>query len=416
MSLSDISKFFTEKSLDDIIVKAGGTNYTSYKFGKSFKKGDSYLSKVFRLCVFGENKTLGTKQEVNLIIKSMPENLARRKLFRSADFFRNEIYYYEKVIPVLEKFQDSKKPLNPFTEYPKCYLAHCDGENDFIALEDVCFLGYGSPNRQNYITLDECLLTMKTMGRLHGIGLALAHQEPKTFEESVGKLEETYYRENLRDWYMGFLRLAINVARDSVSKTYPGTKYESIAYKFLQDELIYSQQIKLVRTRGKLSTIIHGDCWTPNFLTKYQRDGTPEAVKVIDYQLTRCASIALDISFFIYSCTSQELREKHYTSLLKCYHESACALIKDLGSDPDEVLPFDELLTELKSFARFGLGMGIESLPMSLIEDNEVADLDAIQENAILTDVWDITPFEEPEKRKRIADIFKHAIDEGYIE
>lgn len=88
-----------------------------------------------------------TKQEVNLIIKSMPDNAARRKLFRSADFFRNEIYYYTKVIPAVEKFQESKKPSKPFTEYPNCFLCHCDGENDFIALEDVSFLGFGCPNR-----------------------------------------------------------------------------------------------------------------------------------------------------------------------------------------------------------------------------------------------------------------------------
>lgn len=415
MSLSDISKFFTEKSLDEIIVKAGGTNYTSYKFGKRFNKGDAYLSKVFRLCVNGEHKTLGSKQEVNLIVKTMPDSAGHRKLFRVAEFFRNEIYYYEKVIPALEKFQESKKPLNPFTEYPKCYLSFCDGENDFIALEDVSFLGYRSPNRQDYISLDECMMTMKAMGRLHGIGLAFAHQEPKAFKETVGNLQETYYRENLRNWYMDFLRLAIIVAKDAVSKTYPGTKYEKIAFDFLQDKL-YSQQIELVNTRGKLSTIGHGDCWTPNFLTKYREDGTAEAVKVIDYQLTRCASIALDISFFIYSCTSQDLREKHYMSLLKHYHENACAMIKDLGSNPDEILTFEELSNELKAYGRFGLGMGIESLPMSLIEDEEVADLDAIKLDAVLTDVWNITPFKEEEKRKRIADIFKHAIDEGYIQ
>ncbi|XP_055840577.1 uncharacterized protein LOC129908231 isoform X2 [Episyrphus balteatus] len=415
MSLSEISKFFTEKSLDEIIIKAGGTKHTSFKFGKGFKKGDSYLSKVFRLCVYGEHETLKTKQEINLIIKSMPDNLARRKLFRSADFFRNEIYYYTKVIPALEEFQKSKNPLNPFTEYPKCYLCHCDGENDFIALEDVSFLGYGSPNRQDYISIDECRITMRTMGRLHGIGLTFADQEPKAFSETMGKLEETYYGERIRSWYMGFLRLAITVAKDAVSKTYPGTKYETIVNKYLQEGL-YSDQIKIVGTRGKFSSVCHGDCWTPNFLTKYREDGSPEAVKVIDYQLTRCASIALDISFFIYSCTSQELREKHYLSLLKDYHDSACALIKDLGSNPDKVLTFEELLAELKAFGRFGCGMGIESLPMSLIEDDEVADLDAIQENAILTDVWNITPFKEEAKRKRIADIFKHAIDQEYIQ
>lgn len=59
MSLSDISSKFSEATLDEIIQKAGGTKHTSYKFGKGFKKGDSYLSKVFRLCVEGVNEKNG---------------------------------------------------------------------------------------------------------------------------------------------------------------------------------------------------------------------------------------------------------------------------------------------------------------------------------------------------------------------
>lgn len=59
MSLTDISSKFTDTTCEEIIKKAGGTKYTSFKFGKGFKKGDSYLSKVFRLCVYGVNSTTG---------------------------------------------------------------------------------------------------------------------------------------------------------------------------------------------------------------------------------------------------------------------------------------------------------------------------------------------------------------------
>lgn len=90
-------------------------------------------------------------------------------------------------------------------------------------------------------------------------------------------------------------------------------------------------------------------------------------------------------------------------------------MIADLGADPLVVLPFSGFLDELKNFGRFGCGMGIESLPMSLIEDGEVADLDEIQPSSVLTDIWCITPFKEEIKQKRIADIFKHAVDCGYI-
>lgn len=56
MSLSDVSPKFTEESLDEIIIKTGGVKHTGWEFGGGFKKGDSYLSDVFRMIVKGVDK------------------------------------------------------------------------------------------------------------------------------------------------------------------------------------------------------------------------------------------------------------------------------------------------------------------------------------------------------------------------
>lgn len=54
MSLSDISNKLTEKHLDDIIRQEGGVKHTTWEFsGNSFKKGDCYLSNMYRIIVKG---------------------------------------------------------------------------------------------------------------------------------------------------------------------------------------------------------------------------------------------------------------------------------------------------------------------------------------------------------------------------
>lgn len=53
MELSAISVNFTESTLDEIIQKCGGVRHTSWSLGDGFKKGDSYLSEVYRLIVDG---------------------------------------------------------------------------------------------------------------------------------------------------------------------------------------------------------------------------------------------------------------------------------------------------------------------------------------------------------------------------
>lgn len=105
-------------------------------------------------------------------------------------------------------------------------------------------------------------------------------------------------------------------ANDAVSREYGGTEYESKAKKFTEIKPYYDTMINLTHSTGPYSVIGHGDCWIPNFLIRYT-DNKPQDGKMIDFQLARYASPALDISFFIYSGTQQSLREHHYNELLK---------------------------------------------------------------------------------------------------
>lgn len=127
--------------------------------------------------------------EIPLIVKSMPKNLNRRRVFRSTIFFRNEINFYTKIIPMWQRFQERHPPKRPFLDYPKCFAAHCDGENDFIALEDLTPLGYTSFKRQGYISLEDCLLILTVLGRFHGMSLALKALQPEEFDRSTNAIE-----------------------------------------------------------------------------------------------------------------------------------------------------------------------------------------------------------------------------------
>lgn len=68
-------------------------------------------------------------------------------------------------------------------------------------------------------------------------------------------LQETYYAEKNRKWYIEFLKLACGVAKDAVVKTFPNTQYETIASNFLQENL-YDDLINLVSTRCMLISIL----------------------------------------------------------------------------------------------------------------------------------------------------------------
>ena len=57
-----------------------------------------------------------------------------------------------------------------------------DGNNDFIALEDVSTYGYESADRMKGVDFDHCALVLQTLGRFHALSLAMKDQDPKGFE------------------------------------------------------------------------------------------------------------------------------------------------------------------------------------------------------------------------------------------
>lgn len=96
--LSGVSKLFTEETLEEILRKVSGekeVKVLSWDFGEAANKGDGYLSIVDRVKIAGEAG--GKPIDVSLVVKSMPQNLGRRKTFRSTDFFYNEVTCYLEV-------------------------------------------------------------------------------------------------------------------------------------------------------------------------------------------------------------------------------------------------------------------------------------------------------------------------------
>lgn len=127
-------------------------------------------------------------------------------------------------------------------------------------------------------------------------------------------MQESLFSEQHRSWYTPFANDLINVVQDAAAKECGGTHYEDKIIRFTDAEF-YSRMCKLAEPRSPYAVISHGDCWAPNFLLSDQT--TPLRAKLVDFQLARVSSPILDLSFFIYSCTSQELRRDYYEHLLK---------------------------------------------------------------------------------------------------
>jgi hypothetical protein len=190
-----ISPKFTEKVLRDIVTTKSGLSDVQVKkidMGTASKKGDSYLSDIcrFTLEATGKNKK-GQEETVSIpvIVKFLLKNLGRRKTYRSAEFFKNEAIFYEKVWAPMQKFQESAGIKDKFDNIPQLLAAYIDGSNDFVALQDVSPEGYKGAERGAGLDYVTTVAILKVLAGFHAVSLAFKDQQPEIFEKAATALE-----------------------------------------------------------------------------------------------------------------------------------------------------------------------------------------------------------------------------------
>lgn len=288
-------------------------------------------------------------------------------------------------------------------------------------MEDLSAHGYRTIDRQLGVDAAHCRIALASLGRFHGLSHAMRTLEPDTFRRLTSHLVDHYYAEAARDWFKEMASLEIAVARDALRQECPGTTVERRLHEFTDStENFYSRMVEMTHAVNEYSVIGHGDCWLPNFLFKYSSSSSasvPTHVKMIDFQLARLCSSALDISFFIYSCTTQELRNDHFEDMIEWYYEGVQQILRQFNLDACKVFPLSELQRELKLFGKFGVGVAIEAVPLSIMSEEDTMDMDSIEGSQPLSlpQVWRLKPIASAEGRGRLVDVFTDAVHRGYL-
>ncbi|XP_043248872.1 uncharacterized protein LOC122395399 [Colletes gigas] len=417
--LKDVSEHFTEETLRKIIstklngeYQSGETHVWEWEFDKANAKGDNYLSTVYKIKVTG---ITGDKKDFYyLVVKSLPKNVGRRNTFRSVEFFQNEIMFYTKVIPKFEKFLIDKGQEKIL--YTPRHLASCmDGENDYIAMQDVTFLGYEPLSRQNSMNGDQCAVILKTIARFHAISFAYKDQKKEEFTELMENLRETYFSKDHWNWYKRFHKTISDITKNALAIEYPGSEAEKRYNSHKFGDLYHMAAEFCNRKYQPTSVICHGDCWAPNFLF---RKVDENHATMLDFQLARCASPIVDLSTCIYACTEKTLWDKQFDELLKIYYNELSDTITLLGSNPESLYSWDTFMSEVKEQFIFGAIFAMEIIPLSLLDESDTFDLDALISNDTkvdIADVWTLSNIESQDGRRRLANVFLHATQHGFL-
>lgn len=212
--------------------------------------------------------------------------------------------------------------MDGFTEYPMCYRTINDDDNECVILEDLNVHGFKMIDRfTEEVTADHVQLTMRILGKFHAISFVLKDQQLEKFNEFASNLSELYIRTNdkeLRDYFNMMARSVLDALRSDenvfvlskVAKLFGGKDAIDIAAECLDTSSI------------EPVAITHADTWQNNTMFKYDENGKPIEARLLDWQMARIGSPVLDIVYYIFCCTTKELRDTHYDEFLKIYHES----------------------------------------------------------------------------------------------
>lgn len=145
-----------------------------------------------------------------------------------------------------------------------------------------------------------------------------------------------------------------------------------------------------------------------------------KSVCLIDFQIARYSSPALDLLYNIFSSTDRQFRAENYEKLLKTYYASLCEIVVKLGSDPQELYTFDNLKAQMRKCGQFALLCAPMIFQIRVAGAKDILDLDEyaeqVERGSKTADL--IGAFDEDTQEKYsklINDLVDDLVDYGYV-
>ncbi|KXJ70815.1 hypothetical protein RP20_CCG022387 [Aedes albopictus] len=352
--------------------------------------GTFMLTVLYKVKVELSSAKDGTiKQERRLVVKITPQ--CTEEMYTGCQFdtlFENEMTAYTEIIPALGKAE----------RYPKYFYSHRKPFEAVMVLSDYSTEGWRMAPMVVNLPLDYCLLAARELGRFHGECYALKEQQRDSFESMISKFKEARYGNDLGDMkWLAVMKTgpvrALKATRESIFS-------ESIPEEFLQklgdlaaDPWEYSK--KCVKPVEPLAVICHGDYLRNNIAFQFadeQAPGKPTQAMMFDFQTLRYASPMIDFATFIANSTGYDVRQKHFETIFKAYHDelvqTLCSIIKTNPDDLPQHYSYESFLREFTRYYIYGFLIATSFLmilhePMENIFEMEQWSLEQTVEDAM---------------------------------
>jgi len=158
-----------------------------------------------------------------------------------------------------------------------------------------------------------------------------------------------------------------------------------------------------------LSVLCHGDYSRGSVMFQYDDCGRPSDALVMDFFELRYGSPALDLSLFLYTTTTQQVRETHWDNLLDAYWAALTAAVPPGVRFPDRA----ELDAEMATSAIVGF-VGASFILSYKLRDNSDPLLDSMVTSEDPVDYFLVLGGDVG--TECLADLVQHMVDMAYTQ
>jgi thiamine kinase-like enzyme len=381
-----------------------GSESVTYEVSPGVPVGENWISSVYRI-------TTPDQRPPSYIVKCLPTCEARRTAMESDTFFRNEVQFYCRVLPEFVKFQEEKRATSPFRSVATTYYI----SEHTIVMEDMKARGYMMLDKRESLDMPHIRLVLKEMGRFHGLSFAFKDQNPQKFADLKSSINETVFTSSATGHFNSILTSGWKASLEIARKTFT-TDHLQIIEAYLGN--VWNKMVTLATPQEPYAVILHGDAIINNILFHYPMEETeenPDKLCLIDFQMSRYGSPALDLSFFLLRYHTKEAGH-NYRELLRVYHDALKEFLMELGSNADELFPFSALEEEMQKYSAFGMAMALICIPGTMSEATGfVDDDDSKDASDIIRDVCASFGNLGETCERKIVEVLKQALKSDYM-
>ncbi|XP_054268105.1 uncharacterized protein LOC128989959 [Macrosteles quadrilineatus] len=313
------SSWLNEKYLKDILksneefgVSNGELSIQSYVTGPGVERGRNFASNITKVEIDYNVDGLKDSLKISLMIK-VP--LTNDNLDTLA---QNELDMYNEVIPLMCELAN-------LTVTPKRYKSSIP---EYLVLEDLNAAGYTMCDSIKKLDYKHVKAALIAVAKFQAASITVKHNSPRLIEQNGAETVYTHDPQYAEIFKPQILMRLYGVAK--VLQTINGCeKFGDILLD--TGEEFWDLIVEVFKPTNKLNVLNHGDFWTNNILFKYDSSGCISDVKLVDYQLRRFGSPAIDLLYLFWTSADDgarmrmfELLEMYRHTLNGCLAETGC--------------------------------------------------------------------------------------------